>query len=321
VKDTPVSWRKAAPAPVVLFFGPQQYLAGRAIRAVRDQLTAKLGSIEVERVAASDYTAGQINNLAAPSLFAQPKLIIIEGVEKCSDDLITDGVAYLANPEPDVTLILVHDGSSVRGKKLLEAIRASNKAVEYALPKADAKFVQAFVAEEFQLAGRQVQPQAIRAIADAFGDSLAEAAAACEQLIQDIEGNITEAIVDQYYGGRVEVSIFKLMDAAWAGQKTQAIEYLRHTLGNGSDKVMLVAGIAKQVREVAKVYANRNVTIPYLNQWQVDHRRKAGAGWNEEGMAKLVNACADADAASKGASRDPEYVIEQLILLIANKGR
>ncbi len=321
MKETSVSWRKAAPAPVVLIFGPQTYLAGRGIRAIRDQLTSKLGSIEVERVSASDYTSGQINNLAAPSLFAQPKLIIIEGVEKCSDDLIADGIAYLANPEPEVTLILVHDGSSVRGKKLLEAIRASDKAAEIAVPKADAKFVQAFVAEEFQLVGKQIQPQAIRAIADAFGESLSEAAAACEQLIQDIEGTVTEEIVDQYYGGRVEVSIYKLMDSAWAGQKSQAIEYLRHTLSNGNDKVMLVSGIAKQVREVAKVYANRNATIPYLNSWQVDQRRKAGAGWSEEGMARIINACAEADAASKGASRDPEYVIEQLILLISNKGR
>ena len=321
MKAKEVPWRKAAPAPVVLVFGPQDYLANRVIRSIRDQLQAKLGQIEVERVSASDYVAGQIANLAAPSLFAQPKFIVIDGLEKCSDDMITDGIAYLENPEPDVTLALLHDGSSVRGKKLLEAIRGSEKAASIEVAKLDAKARDAFIADEFAANGRQVQPQAIRAISDAFGDSLAEAAAACEQLMQDAEGTITAELVDQYYGGRVEVSIFKLMDAAWAGQKVQALELLRHSLSSGADRVMLVASIAKQVRDVAKLFGNRNATLPGLSPWQLNQRRQAGSGWTEEGMAKLINALAEADAATKGASRDPDYVIEQLVLLITNKGR
>ena len=321
MKTNEVSWRKAAPAPVILVFGPQQYLASRVIREVREQLAKKLGSIEVERISASDYRAGQIADLAAPSLFAQPKFIIIEDVQKCTDELITEGIAYLSSPESDVTLALLHDGSSVRGKKLLEAIRQSANAIDIAVPKLESKDREAFIAAEFQAASRQAHPQAVRAIADAFGESIEEAVAACEQLMQDVEGTITQAVVDQYYGGRVEASTFKMMDAAWNGRKVQALEYLRHIFGSGNDRVMLVQGMAKQIREVAKLFGNPSGTLPGLTPWQTNQRRVASAGWTEDSFAKLVSMLAEADAATKGASRDPEYVIEQLVLFISNKGK
>ncbi|MFM6963119.1 MAG: DNA polymerase III subunit delta [Micrococcales bacterium] len=321
MKAKELSWRAAAPAPVVLFFGPADFFATRAIKSIRKQLTDKLGSIETERISAADYSAGQLASISAPSLFAEPKCIIVEQVEKCSDDFIADGIAYVAKPDPDVTLILQHDGSSVRGKKLLEAIRASGSAVEIAVAKPNDKEGEAFVVAEFQAAGRQIQPQAVRALAAAFGSSFEEIAAACEQLMQATTESVTETLVDQYYGGRVEVTVWKILDAAQAGRKAEALEYLRHALGAGADKVGLVSGVALSVRSMAKVMGATNTASLGMPSWQVNKARSALAGWSEENLAKLINAVAEADAAMKGASRDPEFVLEQLVLLIANKGK
>ena len=130
--------------------------------------------------------------------------MIIRGVEKCSDDLITDGLEYLANPTDDTTVILRHNGSSVRGKKLVEAIRDTELAAEIACAdiKKDAER-QAFVLGEFAHASRKIAPGAVRALLDAFADDTAELAAACNQLLLDSADSITEEIVDRYYGGRV----------------------------------------------------------------------------------------------------------------------
>lgn len=316
-----VPWRKAAAAPIVLIFGPQDYLASRIVKDIREQLKAKLGTLDVQRISAAEYSGGQLASIAAPSLFAEPKLIIIDGIEKCSDDLIADGLAYLAAPEPDATVILIHDGSSVRGKKLLDSIRESSHAIQVDAPKFTDKDREAFVAQEFADAGRQAQPAAVRALSAAFGDSLAEVASACEQLLQDSAEVITESLVDQYYGGRIEVSAYKIMDAALAGRKVQALEYLRHALGSGSDKVMLVATFASSIRQMAKMLGNNNsATLVGMKPWQIDNARRNLVGWNEDSLARVVTALADADASTKGASRDPEFVLEQLILQIANKG-
>ena len=64
-----------------------------------------------------------------------------------------------------------------------------------------------FAAGEFQSAHRKIAPLALRGLVGAFADDLTELAAACQQLIADVPGDITEQIVERYYGGRVETTV------------------------------------------------------------------------------------------------------------------
>jgi DNA polymerase-3 subunit delta len=54
--------------------------------------------------------------------------------------------------------------------------------------------------------------------------------------------------------------------------------------------------------------------------WQMDRAKRDLAGWSEDGLALVIQRLADADAAAKGAERDPVYTLEKLISLISNKG-
>lgn len=322
-KAKQLDWRKAAAAPVVFISGPEEFLAGRAIRVIREQLKAQDAALELHEIDAGDYTAGTLLNLTSPSLFAEPRLVIIRGVEKCSDDLITDGIAYLADPTSDTTVILRHNGSSVRGKKLVEAIRETDHAVEIACAeiKKDSER-QAFVMGEFAHAERKIAPAAVRALLDAFADDIAELAAACSQLLQDSADSITEEIVERYYGGRVETNAFKVADAALAGRSGEALGLLRHALATGADPVPLVAALSMKIRQMAKLIGNRSASPQSLGMapWQLDRARKDLAGWTEDGLANAIKAMAAADAAAKGAERDPIYALEKLVQLLANKG-
>ena len=322
-KAKQIDWRNAVPAAVVFISGPEEFLAGRALRSIRDQLKAKDPSVEIHEIEASDYSAGQLLNLTSPSLFAEPRLVIIRELERSSDDLIVDGLSYLLQPTEDTTVVLRHNSSSVRGKKLVDAIRASGVATEInclAITK-DAERV-AFVQAEFSGASRKITVGAVRALLDAFADDIAELASACGQLLLDSADNITEEIVDRYYGGRVETNAFKVVDAALAGRSGEALALLRHALSSGSDPVPLVAAISMKIRQLAKIYSNRNASAQSLGMapWQLDRARKDVAGWGEDGLAATIEALADADAAAKGAERDPVYSLEKLVQLISRKG-
>ncbi len=322
-KARQMDWRKASAAPIVFVSGAEEYLAGRAIRQIREQLRKIDEALEIHEIEAADYSAGTLTNISSPSLFAEPRLVIIRGVEKCSDDLITDGIDYLANPTADTTLILRHNGSSVRGKKLVEAIRESDNAAEIACAdiKKDADR-QAFVIGEFAHADRKIAPAAVRALLDAFADDTAELAAACSQLLLDSADSITEEIVDRYYGGRVETNAFKVADAALAGRAGEAMALLRHALATGADPVPLVAAISMKIRQMAKIYGNRSASAASLGMapWQLDRARKELTGWTDDGLAAAIQAMATADAAAKGAERDPVYSLEKLVNLISHKG-
>ena len=318
-----IDWRAAKPAPVVFISGGEEYLASRAIRSIREQLKQVDEALEFHEVNAADYESGQLLNLTSPSLFAEPRLVVVSGVEKCSDAFIEDGIQYLSQPTDETCVIIRHNGSSVRGKKLIESLRASSITIE--LPcleiKKDAERV-AFVQAEFKAANRQITVGAVRALLDAFADDLAELASACSQLLQDNSEQITDAVVERYYGGRVETNAFKVADAAFAGQTGAALALLRHALATGADPVPMVAALSMKVRQLAKLHSNRAASPQSLGMapWQLDRARKDLVGWSEEGLAAAIQAVATADAAAKGAERDPVFALEKLVQLLASKG-
>lgn len=321
-----LSWREPQPAPVVLVSGPEEVCAERAIAGVREYLRAEDPSLEVTDVRADDYTAGTLLAVSAPSLFGEPRLVRVGGVEKCSDAFLTEALAYLSHPQDGATVVLRHTGASVRGKKLLDAIRSGQGGgVEIACPavKRDGERFD-FAAGEFRAVRRKIQPGALRSLVNAFADDLTELAAACQQLITDVSGEITEEIVTRYYGGRVETTAFTVADTAIAGKFGESLVSLRQALASGADPVPLVAAIAMKLRTMARVAGSRESNQAMaarlgMKDWQVERARRDLSGWTQTSLALAIQAAARADREVKGASRDPVFAVERLVTVIATR--
>ncbi|WP_029145450.1 DNA polymerase III subunit delta [Microbacterium luticocti] len=321
-----LDWRSPQPAPIVLVSGPEDVCAERAIAAVRDYLRAEDPSLEVSDLRADDYEAGTLMALTSPSLFGEPRLVRVTGVEKASDAFLTEALAYLDHPQDGATVVLRHTGASVRGKKLLDAIRSGTGGgveVPCAAVKRDADRHD-FAAGEFQAAHKRIAAPALRALVSAFADDLTELAAACQQLIADVPGDVTVEVVERYYGGRVETSAFTVADTAIAGRYGDALIALRHALASGADPVPLVAAVAMKLRTMARVAGRRGPSAQIaaavgMKDWQVDRARRDLSGWNEESLGRAIQATARADAEVKGASRDPVFALERMITVIATR--
>ena len=321
-----VSWREPRPAPVVLVSGPEEICAERATAGLRTYLRAEDPALEISDLRADDYESGSLLALASPSLFGEPRLLRIAGVERCSDAFLAEAVSYLEHPQEGATVVFRHTGASVRGKKLLDAIRAgTGDGIEISCPaikrddeKAD------FASGEFRAAGRRIAPQALRALVSAFSDDITELAAACQQLIGDVEGDVTPEVVERYYGGRVEVSAFVVADMAIAGRLGDALLALRHALASGADPVPMVAAFAMKLRSMARVAGSRESNAALasrlgMKDWQVDRARRDLSGWNERTLGMAIQATARADADVKGAARDPIFALERMITVIATR--
>jgi len=318
------------PAPVVLVVGGEDVLAERAVAAVVRRARDADPEVTVENLEAAGYEAGRLELLASPSLFGGGTVVIVNGVEAATDALVADVTRYLGAPAPDVCVVLRHSGGQ-RGKGLLDAARRGGAAEAVCLPITKDEEKVEFASNEFRRLGRRASPQAVRALVDAVGSDLRELAAACTLLAEDAEvsgdGRIEVDTVEQWFGGRVEVTGFKVADAAVAGRADQALSLLRHALATGADPVPLVAALAAKVRALAKVSsvgrgrsADQAAALG-LAPWQVDRARRELSGWTERGMADAVIALAEADAAVKGGGRDPVYAVEKAVLTIArNRG-
>ena len=321
-----LSWDKVRPAPVVLVSGSEDFLADRAIRLLRETLRAEDPSLEVSDLEADAYGPGELITLASPSLFAEPRMIRVSGVEKCTDAFITETLAYLANPADDTYLVLRH-GGGVRGKKLLDALRGGLGAgieIVCADLKKDTEKLE-FAQAEFAAEGRRVTGGALRALVAAFADDLAELAAACQQLLADASEEITETTVEKYYSGRVETNAFKVADAAIAGRHGEALVLLRHAIASGADPVPIVAAFASKLRTMAKLAGARGSSGQLAQQfglapWQVDRARRDLQGWTDAGLGRSIQLLAETDADVKGAGRDPVYSLERMIGVVSSRG-
>jgi DNA polymerase-3 subunit delta len=292
---------------------------------VRGLVREAAPDVEVTRLNAGSYAAGSLAMNVSPSLFGEQKLIEVDGLEAMNDAFLADALKYLAAPEPDAVLVLRH-GGGVRGKKLLDAIKAGGWPVVDCQPlKKEAEKI-AFVTAEFKAAGRRIEPQAVQALVNAVGAQLAELAGACSQLIADATTAVDAALVDKYYGGRVEATGFKVADAAMAGNGPLALSTLRHALATGADPVPIVAALASKLRSLAKVAGAQGSSSQIAKQlgmqpWLVEQAQREVRRWTPEGLVRSIQVTAEADAQVKGLSRDPVYAVEHAVTVIATSVR
>ena len=307
-------WFDAKPAPLVLVVGPENYLAAKAIRGIRDQLREQFEQLEISEIPEGGYSAGELFNFASPSLFAEPRLVLIQGG---AEGLLKDLKSLLENPVEDCTVVvrlpnMVGHSGKIRKELAKQALSVSCEEL-----KKDAERID-FVKREFARAKVPIEQPAMRALIGAFTSNLGELGAACSQLTST-HNKVSLEDVEVAFGGRVETNAFKIADAALAGNAAEAIRLFRHGFSTGIDSVALVAALSMRIRQLARLFNDRNAAPATLGMqpWQIDKARKELSGWQEEQLAGLVRLAAQTDADVKGASRDPEYSVEKLLLAMA----
>ncbi|WP_125099566.1 DNA polymerase III subunit delta [Leucobacter chromiireducens] len=326
-KAPQLDWSEARPAPLVLISGPEAFLADRAGQAIRAQLRDAHPELEVHDIDAASYASGELFTVASPSLFAEPRLIRVDSVEKCSDAFIADAKRYAAEPADDTVVVLRHSGGQ-RGKALLDLLRkGTGGAVEIACPevKKDADRL-AFVQAEFRRLGAQATPGASRMLAAAYSGGIGELAGACAQLVSDVGARIGEDEVNRATEGRVETNAFRVADAATAGRGADALVLLRQALSTGTDPIPLLAALNMKVRALARVYGASGGSGQLAKElgmapWQVERAQREVRGWREADLARCIDQAAETEWLLKGGTRDPEYALEKFVLLVARRGR
>ncbi|MEL0237757.1 MAG: DNA polymerase III subunit delta, partial [Aquiluna sp.] len=72
-----VQWYEARPDSLVLITGNETYLASRAVASIKSELRGTHPELEVIEIEDSVYTPGALFDFASPSLFMEPKLLLL----------------------------------------------------------------------------------------------------------------------------------------------------------------------------------------------------------------------------------------------------
>lgn len=319
-------WNRAHPSPVVLISGPEKFLINRAFSSIKHELVTKDPTLQQHQLQADTYAAGELITFASPSLFGEPRLIDVSGVEKSNDQFIKEARAYLQAPDSDTTLVLRHAGG-VRGKALLDAIRKSEVgAIEILCPEVKPNDKRQIARDEFKRLGGRIDQEAFMPLLEAYQDDLEELMSVIKQLVSVSGGNVTQNHVEYLTEGRVEAGAFRVADAAIGGNSSEAIVLLRQALSTGTSGIPILGALNLKVRTMAKVMGSYGPAGQSAKQfgvapWQIERAQRDISGWREVDLARAVDMGAETELKMKGGSRDPIYALEKYVLFVARRGK
>jgi len=309
-----------------LVLGDEEFLVTRAVAAMIAEARAADPDAMVEEFSAGEMSVGELMGAISPALFGGQRVVVIHSGQDARKELAAAVLSYAAAPEPDVTLLVTHAGGA-KGKAFADGLRESGAVVTHAGKLTKHRERLDFVRDEIRRLGGKCGEEAAEALLAAVGNDLRDLAAACHQLVADVDGRIDAATVARYYRGRAEVSGYTVADAAMVGNLPGALEALRWALLVGVDPVPIADALADGVRTVSRVAsAGRGNSYHVagalgLPPWKVERAQRQARGWSPESLAQAMRIAAVCNADVKGGVEDRGYALERAVFdLVSARG-
>jgi DNA polymerase-3 subunit delta len=316
------------PPALQLVLGEEELLVERAVRTSIE--TARLAdpSAEMTRVKATELTGPELTELVSPSLFAERRVIVLEGAQEVGKDIGAVITAYVKAPADSVQLVVLHNGAGRKpGKDLIAAMKSAGAQVVECPKITRPQDRESFVRNEIRQAGGRSDAEAVRELIDSVGSDLRELAAAAAQLVADADGQVTVEAIRRYHRGRADVTGFTVAEKAVTGDVAGALEMLRWAMQLGVPHVLVADALADAVRTVAKV-AGAGRADPYrlagelgMPAWKVRKAQAQSRGWHPAGLVVAMQVVAEVNADVKGVAVDAGYALERAVLRLAEARR
>ncbi|SDO58425.1 DNA polymerase III, delta subunit [Klenkia soli] len=298
--------------------GEEELLRARAVSEVRAAVRRLDPDSEEHELAALGLPVGQLADVLAPSLFGGHRLVVVTGVHEAATALVDSLLSYAKDPDPELTLVLVHSGGK-RNEALLKAYRQAGAAEDECAKLVSAGDRMTFVRNEVRRAGGRITPDAATALLEAVGNDLRSLSAAASQLVSDFGGSIDADAVARFHRGQAEVTGFTVAERVLVGDHAGSIEMLRWALDRGVPHVLLADAIADGVRTAARVASLGTTNIGDLARqlkmppWKVKKAQAQARGWTIPALQQAIGVAAGLNADVKGVAASADYALERAV--------
>jgi len=317
------------PPALQLVLGEEELLVERAVRAAADAAKLADSTAELTRVKVSDLTPPELAELVSPSLFAERRVIVLEGAHDAGKDIAAAITSYIKEPADGVQLVVLHTGGGRKpAKDLIGVLRSADAHVAECPRITKPADRESFVRNEIRRAGGKSDSDAVSALIDSVGSDLRELASAAAQLVADTgDGQVTAEAVRRYHRGRADVTGFAVAEKAITGDVPGALEMLRWAMQLGVPHVLVADALADAVRTVARV-SGAGRADPYrlsselgMPTWKVRKALSQSRGWHPPGLVAAMQVVAEVNADVKGVAVDADYALQRAVLRLAEARR
>ena len=304
-------------APVTLLWGEDAYL-------LREAALALLGETKATEVDAAQWEGGELQGLATPSLFGEPRALLVNDAKSLRKETLEEIGRYLEAPDPDATLVLscvVAERGKVPAalQKLVEPVGQVRK-VDIAK-----KELEPWLVARAKDHGLDLAIPGARALVETLGPEPGQLVAALGQLQDVFAGQrVGPREVAQQFRGLGEQKTWDLCDRAFGKDLPGAIRSLRAIEEGGDDALMVLGGIAARLRDLLKVRSLPDRMPPaqvakeagLRFDWQARRYQQQARNFSLAQLVSLHDRITEADRALKsGATGD--VVMPTLVTSIA----
>lgn len=305
-----------ATSKVVLLWGDDGFL-------LREAGLELLGGLRPTEVDAAEWQGGELQDLATPSLFDEPRALLVTDVRSLSKDAMAELAAYLAAPDPDAPLVLCCT-TAERGKPpaaLLKIVEPAGTIRQVAVAR---KELEPWVLQRARRFELDLTPQAARALVETVGAETAQLAAAVQQLASAFEGRVGPPEVHRQFRGLGEQKTWDLCDKAFGKDLPGAMRSLRAIEESGDEALMVLGGIASRLRDLIKVRSLPERLSPgevakragLRFDWQARRYLQQARNYSLEELVRLHERITEVDRALKSGGT-ADVIMPTLITEIA----
>jgi len=304
---------------VVLLWGEDPFLLREAAMEI-------LGDLRAREVDASQWEGGELSDLETPSLFGEPRALLVTDARSLPASAIGELKTYAAAPDPDAPLVLLaRVGERAKAPAtLVKVVEPVGRVVEVKVQRKD---LAGWLLRRAKGKHLELAPDGASALVETLGEAPAALEQALDQLASAFAGTrITAEVVGRQFRGLGEQHVWDLCDKAFARDLPAAMRSLRTLLEGGGEGLPILGGISARLRDLMRVRSLPERTPPaevaraagLRFEWQARRYREQARRFTLEELAEVHDRVVWADRALKSGATD-DVVLPIVIAAIAGE--
>jgi DNA polymerase-3 subunit delta len=306
-------------APVYLLWGEDAFLLREAALEVLGR------DVRPHEIDAAQWQGGETADLVTPSLFGEPRALLVSDCRSLPDHAVSELAAYLASPAPDAPLVLCATVGE-RAKAPLSLAKLVGPVGEVRQVKLARRDLLTWILARGRCQGIEVGAEGAAALVETVGEDPASLDQSLGQLGVAFPGEkVTRDLVARQFRGLGEQHVWDLCDRAFGRDLPGAMRSLRTLLESRADPLMILGGIASRLRDLLRVRAlperlppseiSRAAGLRF--EWQGRRYRDLAKRFTLEELVGIHDRVAEADRALKSGGEE-DVVLPVLVAAIAS---
>ena len=307
---------------VLLFEGEEEQLKQEALVLLRRTLLPAGMEALNETVLESPETDRLIADAETQPFMADRRLVIVRDYPALTGRADEKLITWLPSVPETTLLIFYCTGKPDGRKKLYNTVKKLGGVVTFT-PLRGAELVR-FVTDAFKAEGKECDERTAEYLIFTVGDDAGLLRTEISKL-SSCAGNrpsILSSDVSALATPSTECTVFQMVDAVVAGQKSRALLLLRNQLLNGTDRISILAMLLRQYRILQHIkimqYEKRGgdfirsaLGVP---SFAVEQYLRQASGYTGGQIKKAVNICFETEYAVKSGRIQQEGAVESVVI-------